>query len=68
MAQFSEVSGARGAPVYSFSEAGLDAGLQLRPAGGEELADLPARQPFAAGDVVKARSALGPPIPKSRAP
>ena len=52
------VGRARGASVF-LQRAGLDSGLQLRPAGGEELADLPARQPLAAGDVIEAWLASG---------
>ena len=52
-----------GAPAYSFREPGSILGLQFRPACGEELADLPARQPFAAGHVVKPWSVSGRQFP-----
>ena len=37
----------------------LKAGIKLRPAGGEQLAELPAGEPFAAGKMIKTRLVLG---------
>src|SRR6185369_11432775 len=45
------VGGPRGALIF-FPRTGFDSGIQLRPARGNELANLPAREPFTPGDMV----------------